>query len=77
MKRKRENSESTGQNLREGVPLRSRLRYRGPLPNFDYVNWMDDVWVEPVLPVDGFYSAPERPGHGLQFKKEFLTEYKI
>ena len=44
-KRKRENSESTGQSLREGVPLRSRLRYRGPLPNFEYVNWMDDGFV--------------------------------
>ena len=43
----------------------------------EYVNWMDDAWVEPVLPVDGFYSAPERPGHGLQFKKEFIAEYEI
>jgi len=29
------------------------------------------------LPVDGFYSAPERPGHGLQFKKEFIAEHEI
>jgi D-arabinonate dehydratase len=43
----------------------------------EYVNWMDDAWVEPVLPVGGFYSAPERPGHGLQFKKEFIAEYEI
>ena len=50
------------------------------IPNgliLEYVNWMDDAWVEPVLPVAGVYTAPERPGHGLTFKEEFLAEYTI
>jgi D-arabinonate dehydratase len=50
------------------------------IPNpliIEYVNWMDDAWVDPVLPVDGYYSAPERPGHGLNFKPEFISEYRV
>lgn len=50
------------------------------IPNgliLEYVNWMDDAWVEPVLPVAGVYTAPERPGHGLVFKDDFLAEYTI
>jgi D-arabinonate dehydratase len=43
----------------------------------EYVNWMDDAWVEPLLPIDGFYSAPERSGHGMQFKNDFISEYAI
>jgi D-arabinonate dehydratase len=48
------------------------------IPNahiIEYVNWMDDAWVNPVLPEQGRYSAPERPGHGLEFKKDFISEY--
>ena len=40
-----------------------------------HVNWMDDAWVNPILPTQGRYSAPERPGHGLEFKKEFISDY--
>lgn len=50
------------------------------IPNgliLEYVNWMDDAWVEPVLPAAGVYTAPERPGHGLAFKDDFLAEYTI
>ncbi|MBH68811.1 MAG: hypothetical protein CMM58_10705 [Rhodospirillaceae bacterium] len=50
------------------------------IPNghiLEYVNWMDDAWVDPILPRDGIFSAPERPGHGLEFKSEFLTEYQV
>lgn len=43
----------------------------------EYVNWMDDAWVEPVLPVDGVYTAPERPGHGLEFKPDFVKEHTV
>jgi D-arabinonate dehydratase len=43
----------------------------------EYVNWMDDAWVDPVLPVSGVYTAPERPGHGLAFKEEFLKEFTL
>ena len=48
------------------------------IPNahiIEYVNWMDDAWVNPILPTQGQYSAPERPGHGLEFKKEFISDY--
>jgi L-alanine-DL-glutamate epimerase-like enolase superfamily enzyme len=50
------------------------------IPNghiLEYVNWMDDAWVDPVLPVDGVYTAPERPGHGLEFKEDFLAAYTV
>ena len=50
------------------------------IPNalvIEYVNWMDDAWVEPVLPVDGSYTAPERPGHGLVFRDDFVREFRV
>ena len=43
----------------------------------EYVNWMEDAWIEPVTPVNGVYTAPERPGHGLAFKPEFISEYRV
>jgi L-alanine-DL-glutamate epimerase-like enolase superfamily enzyme len=29
---------------------------------------LDDLWVHPPDIKDGFITAPERPGHGLEFK---------
>lgn len=49
-----------------------------PNPHWiEYVDWMDDAWVEPILPVNGVYVPPERPGHGLAFKPEFLAEFTV
>ena len=49
-----------------------------PNPSFiEYVNWMDDAWVEPVLPVSGVYTVPERPGHGLVFSEAFLRDHEV
>ncbi len=49
-----------------------------PNPSFlEYVNWMDDAWIEPVLPERGVYTPPERPGHGLAFKPEFLADHTV
>ena len=49
-----------------------------PNPNYlEYVNWMDDAWVEPVLPQGGVVTPPERPGHGLAFRPDFLAEYTV
>lgn len=48
------------------------------IPNgesLEYMGWHDDLWVEPVSPLDGKVVAPERPGHGLAFKPELLKEY--
>lgn len=50
------------------------------IPNgqlLEYVDFLDDVWVEPVLPQDGILTAPERPGHGLEFKSEVLTDFTV
>ncbi len=50
------------------------------IPNalmLEYVNWMDDAWIDPILPINGSYIAPERPGHGLVFRSEFVKEYAI
>jgi len=50
------------------------------IPNPDvleYVNFLDDVWVEPVLPEGNMLRPPNRPGHGLDFKPEILRDYAI
>jgi L-alanine-DL-glutamate epimerase-like enolase superfamily enzyme len=36
-----------------------------------------DLWVEPVVPVDGKVRPPERPGHGLRFKPDLVREYTL
>ena len=39
------------------------------IPNanyLEYMDWNDDLWIEPVLPSKtGTMTPPERPGHGL------------
>jgi D-arabinonate dehydratase len=50
------------------------------IPNPDvleYVDFLDDVWVEPVLPEGKMLRPPNRPGHGLAFKPEILQDYAI
>lgn len=50
------------------------------IPNahmLEYVDFLDDLWVEPVLPENGCLRAPERPGHGLAFKPEILTDFRV
>ncbi len=50
------------------------------IPNahmIEYMGWLDDLWVEPVLPENGVFRAPERPGHGLTVKREVMREFKV
>lgn len=50
------------------------------IPNghvLEYVDFLDDLWVEPVLPENGIIRAPERPGHGLAFKPEVLSDCAV
>ena len=51
------------------------------IPNanyLEYMDWNDDLWVEPVLPSkNGTMSPPERPGHGLAFRPEILKDCRI
>ncbi len=50
------------------------------IPNglwIEYMGLLDDLWVDPVPVEGGFISAPERPGHGLAFKPEVLTDFRI
>ena len=43
----------------------------------EYMDWNDDIWVEPLLPVDGKLTAPERAGHGVEFKPELLKSNRV
>ncbi len=43
----------------------------------EYMVWSDDIWVEPVLPVNGMMKPLEHPGHGLRFKPELLKDHRI
>jgi L-alanine-DL-glutamate epimerase-like enolase superfamily enzyme len=50
------------------------------IPNASYVeymDWNDDLWVTPTLPVNGMMRPPEAPGHGLAFKPEILKSCRI
>ena len=50
------------------------------IPNgelLEYVDFLDDLWVEPLLPENGMVVAPERPGHGLVFKPEVLRDCTV
>jgi len=43
----------------------------------EYVDFLDDLWVDPVIPENGVVRIPERPGHGLKFKEEVLRDYAV
>lgn len=47
-----------------------------PNPSWvEYMGWYDHLWVEPVPPVNGFITPPDRPGHGLDFKPELFKDH--
>ena len=43
----------------------------------EYFPWFDDLFVEPVVVRDGYVEAPDRPGHGLEFREEAIRELSI
>ncbi len=43
----------------------------------EYMDWNDDLWVTPSIPVKGMLRPLEMPGHGLQFKPELLKSNRI
>jgi L-alanine-DL-glutamate epimerase-like enolase superfamily enzyme len=50
------------------------------IPNgswLEYMGWHDDLWVTPVVPEAGVMRPPTAPGHGLAFKPELLTDYRV
>lgn len=50
------------------------------IPNghvLEYLDFLDDVWVEPVLPENGVIRAPERPGHGLAIRPEIMADCRV
>jgi L-alanine-DL-glutamate epimerase-like enolase superfamily enzyme len=50
------------------------------IPNGIWIEQMgllDDLWVDPVLVVNGMIAAPERPGHGLAFKSEVIRDHRL
>jgi L-alanine-DL-glutamate epimerase-like enolase superfamily enzyme len=43
----------------------------------EYMDWNDDLWIEPAIPVEGLLGPPETPGHGLRFRQEVLRDCRI
>ena len=39
------------------------------------MGWYDHLWVEPVLPVNGTMTPPDRPGHGMDFRPELFHDH--
>ena len=37
----------------------------------------DECWVEPVRIVDGMVQVPDRPGFGLEYRKDWLAERRV
>ena len=50
------------------------------IPNglmLEYMDFLDDVWVDPVLPENGHIRPPDRPGHGLAIRPDLLSAYRV
>ena len=50
------------------------------IPNanyLEYMDWNDDIWVNPAIPVNGMLKPPETPGHGVVFKPEVLKSCRV
>ncbi len=46
-----------------------------PNPSWlEYMGWYDHLWVEPIVPRNGTMRAPDRPGHGMDFRPELFRE---
>jgi L-alanine-DL-glutamate epimerase-like enolase superfamily enzyme len=43
----------------------------------EYFDWFEDWWDEPVLPVRGLISPPDRPGHGLALRPGWLAAHTL
>lgn len=41
----------------------------------EYMGWYDQLWVEPLKPVNGTITPPHAPGIGLDFKPELFKEF--
>ncbi|MEM0988964.1 MAG: mandelate racemase/muconate lactonizing enzyme family protein [Pseudomonadota bacterium] len=47
------------------------------IPNPDWLEWMgwyDHLWVDPLPISAGHMRAPDRPGHGMDFRAELFTD---
>lgn len=50
------------------------------IPNgliLEYLDFLDDLWVEPIKPQGPIVRVPERPGHGLVLKEGVLRDYTV
>jgi L-alanine-DL-glutamate epimerase-like enolase superfamily enzyme len=50
------------------------------IPNanyLEYMDWNDDIWIEPVIPQNGVVRPPQAPGHGLAFRTELLSSCRV
>jgi L-alanine-DL-glutamate epimerase-like enolase superfamily enzyme len=41
------------------------------------MDWNDDLWVRPAIPVDGVLRPGEAPGHGIAFKPDVLRDHRV
>ena len=50
------------------------------IPNanyLEYMDWNDDLWVDPAIPINGELKPGEAPGHGVVFKSEVLKDHRV
>jgi L-alanine-DL-glutamate epimerase-like enolase superfamily enzyme len=50
------------------------------IPNasyLEYMDWNDDIFVDPRKPVGGMIAAPDGPGHSVEFRPELVTDCRI
>jgi L-alanine-DL-glutamate epimerase-like enolase superfamily enzyme len=50
------------------------------IPNasyLEYMDWNDDLWVDPAIPENGVLRPVETPGHGLRFRPEILRDCRV
>lgn len=76
--------ESAAHGARAGISIAPHLFHElmshllAAIPNgswLEYMGWQDDLWVDPLVPVDGFVTPPDRPGHGLCFRPGLVSKY--
>ena len=41
------------------------------------MGWYDHLWTQPLTIESGFITPPDRPGHGMTFRPELFTDFKI
>lgn len=78
LRRIAKHAEASGQTINPHLFPELSVHLNAAIPNglwLEYMGWHDHLWVEPLLPVNGTITPPDRPGHGMVFRPDLFRDH--